>query len=145
MSETGKERVGQLSLTIGGERFEAHFERHIAPLTVAAFERRLPFSNSIIHVRWSGEAMWVPLGDLDFDLPPEAATSYPAPGQMLLYPGGVSETELILAYGPSCFSSKAGQLAGNPLLRVTDRLDILADIGREILWHGSRSISIEGR
>ena len=137
--------MGELSLTIGGETFEALFERHIAPLTIAAFERRLPFSNSIIHVRWSGESMWVPLGDMDFELPPEAATSYPAPGQMLLYPGGASETELILAYGPTCFASKAGQLAGNPLLRIIDRLDLLADIGREVLWQGSRSISIQAR
>ena len=136
-------RMTEVIVTIGDQHFPARFERDIAPLTVAAFEHRLPFTNSIIHVRWSGEAMWVPLGDLDFELRPEEATSYPAPGQMLLYPGGASETELILAYGPCCFSSKAGQLAGNPLLRVTEHLDILADIGRQLLWEGSRSISIE--
>ena len=133
----------KLIVTIGSQDFAATFERDVAPQTVAAFRRILPFSNSIVHVRWSGEAMWVPLGSFDFDLRPEGATSYPAPGQMLLYPGGASETELILAYGPTCFASKAGQLAGNPLLRITDHLDVLAELGRMVLWEGSRSISIE--
>ena len=135
--------MSSLVVTIGDQRFAAEFERHIAPKTVAAFERDLPFSNSIIHVRWSGEAMWVPLGNFDYELEPEEATSFPAPGQMLLYPGGASETELILAYGPTCFASKAGQLAGNPLLRITDGLQVLTDIGRSLLWEGSRRVSIE--
>jgi Protein of unknown function (DUF3830) len=135
--------LSELIVTIAGHHFRARFERDLAPNTVQTFERHLPFRQSIIHVRWSGEAMWVPLGDLDFELGPEAATSYPAPGQMLLYPGGQSETELILGYGPACFASKAGQLAGNPLLTISDDLDVLAKIGRTVLWKGSREISIE--
>jgi hypothetical protein len=135
--------LSELIVTIAGQRFEARFERILAPKTVAAFERQLPFRQSLIHVRWSGEAMWVPLGDFDFGLTPESATCYPAPGQMLLYPGGVSETELILAYGPTRFASKAGQLAGNPLLTLVSDLGTLADIGREVLWKGARKIEIE--
>lgn len=127
---------------IGRYRLPAHFERKIAPETVAAFERCLPFDHPVVHVRWSGEAIWVPLRDLDFGVGPEAATSYPAPGDMLLYPGGASETELILAYGPTRFASKAGQLAGNPLLKIVGHLDILATIGREILWRGGQDMRI---
>jgi hypothetical protein len=135
--------LSELIVTIAGHRFGARFERALAPKTVAAFEFQLPFRQSIIHVRWSGEAMWVPLGDLDFAVGPEEATSFPSPGQMLLYPGGQSEMELILAYGPTCFASKAGQLAGNPLLTISDDLQVLAEIGRTVLWEGSREISIE--
>ncbi len=40
------------------------------------------------HVRWSGEGMWIPLGNMDFAVGYEDATSYPAPGQVLLYPRG---------------------------------------------------------
>jgi hypothetical protein len=69
----------------------------------------LPYRERLIHVRWSGEACWIPLGDLDFGLGYENATSYPAPGQLLLYPGGVSETEILLAYGSVRFASKVGQ------------------------------------
>ena len=71
-------------------------------------------------MRWSGEACWIPLGGFDTGLPYENATSYPAPGQVLLHAGGVSETEILLSYGACCFSSKAGQLAGNHFLTITE-------------------------
>ena len=74
--------------------------------------------SKIIHVRWSGEAVWIPLGDLQFGIGYEDATSYPAPGQIILFPGGISETEILIAYGPTCFASKAGQLAGNHFLTI---------------------------
>ena len=35
-----------------------------APLTCAAFLELLPFKENLLHVRWSGESTWVPLGDL---------------------------------------------------------------------------------
>jgi len=52
----------------------------------------MPFESQAIHVRWSGEGVWMPLGDLDFGVAYENHTSYPAPGQIILYPGGISET-----------------------------------------------------
>ena len=73
----------------------------------------------------------------------EDATSYPAPGQFILYPGGVSETEILLAYGPVCFASKAGQLAGNPFLTVTEGLDKLHPLGRKTLLKGALDIRFE--
>ena len=79
----------------------------------------LPYKEKIIHVRWSGEGCWIPLGDLDLGLPYENHTSHPALGQIILYPGGISETEILLAYGGVCFASKVGQLAGNHFLTVT--------------------------
>jgi hypothetical protein len=130
-------------VTIAGIRFSASLRRDLAPQSVARFEALLPYRQKLIHARWSGEACWIPLGDFDFNVGHENATSYPAPGELLLYPGGVSETELLLAYGPSCFASKAGQLAGNPLLRIVDKLDQLADIGRRVLWEGAKDILIE--
>jgi Protein of unknown function (DUF3830) len=134
--------LSELIVTIGGRRFGARFDRLQAPNTVAAFERYLPFRKPVIHVRWSGEAIWAPLDALDFALGPAAATSHPAPGQMRLYPGGVSETELILANGPACFASRAGQLAGNPLLTITEGLDELAEVGRKTLWEGAQAMKI---
>ena len=83
----------------------------------------MPFRSKIIHVRWSGEAVWIPLGDREFGVGFEDATSHPAPGEIILYPGGVSETEILLAYGPTCFASKAGQLAGNRFITITEKLD----------------------
>ena len=60
--------------------------------------------------------MWAPLGDLSIGVAPENATTYPHPGEVLWYPGGVSETELLIAYGRTHFASKAGSLAGNHFL-----------------------------
>ena len=34
-----------------------------APKTVEAFLKLLPYTQKLIHVRWSGEGVWVPLGD----------------------------------------------------------------------------------
>jgi hypothetical protein len=126
-----------------GLSFPARFEERAAPATTAAFRRLLPYRNRIIHVRWSGEACWIPMGDFDLGLAPENATAYPAPGQVLIYPGGVSETEILIAYGPTHFASKAGTLAGNHVLTITEGLDALATLGRRVLWEGAQDISFE--
>ena len=106
------------------------------------FRTLLPYSERIIHVRWSGEACWIPLGDHDFGIAPEDPTSYPAPGQVILFPGGgVSETEILIAYGPCRFASKAGQLAGNPLLRITGGIENLHPLGRLTLEKGAQPIT----
>jgi len=94
-------------------------------------------------VRWSGEACWIPLGDFDTGLPYENATSYPAPGHILMHAGSVSETEILISYGPCCFSSKAGQLAGNHFLTITEGLPDLATLGRKTLWDGAQDIVFE--
>ncbi len=130
----------ELTLTAGPYTFGARFEDALAPATCARFRAMLPYRESIIHVRWSGEACWIPLGDLDLGLGYENNTSYPAPGQMILYPGGVSETEILLAYGPCRFASKAGQLSGNHFLTITEGLENLHPLGRAVLLQGAKPI-----
>ena len=129
-----------LRIIIGENEFRARFESEKSPDTCKAFRSALPFVSKIIHVRWSGEAVWIPLGDLQFGVGYEDATSYPAPGQILLFPGGISETEILIAYGPTCFASKAGQLAGNHFLTIEDNLDVLAELGQGTLWSGAKDI-----
>ena len=105
--------VTQAIITVGDLRFTARFEDTLAPRTCQAFRGVLPFSNRLIQTRWSGEAAWVPLGELELGIGAENATSHPARGDVLFYPAGASETELLIAYGSCCFSSKVGQLAGD--------------------------------
>jgi hypothetical protein len=123
-------------------RFVARLEEDAAPETVAAFRRLLPLDSRVIHVRWSGESMWIPFGELDVGIGLENATSYPAPGELLLYPGGVSETELLFPYGACCFASRAGQLAGNHFATVVEGGEGLRELGVKCLWEGAQQIAI---
>ena len=132
-----------LEIVAGESRFTARLEEEAAPATVAAFRRLLPLESRIIHARWSGEACWIPFGELDVGIGPENATSYPSPGEILLYPGGVSETEILFPYGHTCFASKAGQLAGNHFATLTQGQEQLPEIGRLTLWEGAQDITIE--
>ena len=103
----------------------------------------LPYKERIIHVRWSGEGCWIPLGDYDFGLAYENHTSYPAPGEIILYPGGISETEILLAYGGVHFASKMGQLAGNHFITLTSNLENLPALGKTVLWKGAQKVRFE--
>ena len=130
-----------LRITAGVFDFTARLEEDEAPHTVAAFRGMLPLDSEIIHVRWSGEGGWIPMGDLDVGIGPENATSYPSPGELIFYPGGVSETELLLAYGYVAFASKAGALAGNHFATIVSGNENLRELGRQMLWDGAQDIS----
>jgi hypothetical protein len=129
-----------IEIVAAGFRFVARFEEEAAPATVAAFRGILPFEDRVIHCRWSGESTWIPWGDRELGIGAENATSYPAPGQILLYPGGISETELLFPYGHCCFASKAGQLAGNHFATVVEGGEQLPELGRLTLWEGAQPI-----
>ena len=134
----------RITITVGKDiRFVAQFEEKNAPKTVAAFRKLMPYKQRIVHCRWSGEGCWIPLGEFKLDVGFENHTSYPAPGQVLWYPGGFSETELIFAYGGVRFASKMGQLAGNHFLTVVEGMDKLPEMGRRVLYEGAQDILFE--
>jgi len=137
----------KIRITAGGHQFIAETNPD-APRTVAAFAKLLPYRQKIIHVRWSGEGCWVPLGDWVLEdeqgkVSFEKATSHLAPGDILFYPGGYSETEIIMAYGACCFASKLGQLAGNHFLTITEGRENLRTLGVKVLWEGAQDIVFE--
>jgi hypothetical protein len=134
-----------IDIIAGDFRFVARLEEEAAPETVRAFRRLLPLSSRIIHARWSGQATWIPFGELDLGIGPENATCYPAPGELLLYPGGVSETELLFPYGPTSFASKAGPLAGNHFATIVEGAEQLQELGELVLWQGAQEIAFEER
>lgn len=126
-------------IEVAGFHFEAHWEDN-APRTCAAFKELLPYHQKLIQARWSGESGWIPLGEFRLDTGFENHTSHPAPGQILFYPGGYSETEILFPYGSCMFASKMGQLAGNHFLTIHEGLEKLPELGRKILWEGAQPI-----
>ena len=132
-----------LRITVGDLTFTARFEEEAAPETCAAFQRVLPFESQLIQARWSGESGWVPLGDYQLGVGFENATSYPAPGEILFYPGGYSETEILFPYGPTCFASKLGQLAGNHFLTIVEGREQLGALRRILPYDGAQAIRFE--
>jgi len=136
-----------LRIAAGPYTFRARLEEERAPKTCEAIRSMLPFRSKLVHCRWSGESTWVPLGDTKLGGPDgldyENHTSHPAPGMMLIYPGGISETEILFPYGSTLFASKVGQLAGNHFATVVEGNEHLAEVGRLTLWEGAQDFVIE--
>ena len=133
-----------LTIRVGDLNFTARWEPE-APRTVDAVRQLLPLESQLIHCRWSGEGTWIPLGDLQTGVGYEHHTSHPAPGELLIYTGTISECEILFPYGACAFSSKLGQLAGNHFATLdADEgwRDRLREVGRRVLWDGAQAIEI---
>ena len=136
--------MGDLKIRVGDLHFTARWEAE-APHTVEAMRRLLPIQSQLIHCRWSGESTWIPLGDLRVGVGYEHHTSHPAPGELLIYTGEISECEILFPYGACSFSSKLGQLAGNHFATLEPDdgwRDRLREVGRRVLWDGAQPIEI---
>ena len=71
---------------------------------------------------------------------PGERDALPEPGRADHLPGGVSEAELLLAYGYVAFASKAGALAGNHFATIVEGNEQLRELGRRMLWEGAQEI-----
>ncbi len=132
-------------ITVADHVFSARFESASAPATCAAFLAMLPFESQLIQARWSGRSGWIPLGDLDTGVAAENQLHAPEAGQILLYPGGISETEILFPYGETRFACVHGELSGNHFLTVTEGTDQLPALGELVLWRGAQVIRFEAQ
>ncbi len=130
-----------INIQSAGFEFKARLEEKLAPRTCERFLELLPYTQQVIHSRWSGEAVWIPLGDFDFGVGFENHTSYGSRGDVLFYPGGFSETEFLFIYGSSRFASKMGRLAGNHFLTLIEGHEHLQPFGKRVLWKGAQEIT----
>lgn len=121
----------------------ARLETGLAPMTCAAFLNLLPYRQKIIQARWSGESAWIPLGDFKLNVGIENSKAKPAPGEILFYPGGISETEILFPYGLTTFACKFGPLSGNHFLTIIDGLELLPQLGEVVLREGAQHILFE--
>ncbi len=134
------------TVSLGTSSFRARVESALAPASCQALSGLLPYRGTVLHARWSGEAVWSPLRASwpgNATLPEENATGQPRPGQLLLYAGRQSEAEILIAYGETRFACNSGPLSGNPVLTILERLDELAHVGRSILESGASTLRIE--
>lgn len=109
-----------LKITVANYHFTARFEESAAPITCAEFRKLLPYRQKLIHARWSGEACWFRWATSSSMSASRITPATQTPGQILFYPGGYSETEILFPYGSTCFASKMGQLAGNHFLTIIE-------------------------
>ena len=134
--------MGELSIRVGDLNFSARWEQ-AAPKTRDALGPLLPLRSKLIHCKWSGEGCWIPFGDMRLPVGYENHTSHPAPGQIIVYTGDLSEGEILIAYGGVTFSSLLGQLAGNHFATIVSGNEQLREMGRRTLWQGAQEIVIE--
>ena len=136
--------MSHLEITVGDLHFSARWE-DAAPNTIAAIRRMLPIESRLIHVRWSGESTWIPYGEFRPGIEFENHTSQPGPGELALYPGGISECEIFFPYGACVTASKVGQLAANHFATIEPDpgwRERLREMGRRTLWDGAQPIRI---
>jgi hypothetical protein len=133
--------MAELTIRASGFVFEARWEP-AAPRTREALRAWLPIRSKLIHCKWSGESTWIPFGESRPDVGFENHTSHPAPGDLLIYTGDISECEILFPYGACSFSSRVGQLAGNHFATLVTGREQLAELGRRVLWEGAQEIEI---
>ena len=134
-----------LKITVGGFELEARLEEEARAQDDRGPARRCSRSRAG-SCRPAGAARrpgcrWA--SSSTSSLGPENANSYPAAGELLLYPGGLSEVEILFPYGATCFASKMGQLAGNHFATVQAGQEHLAELGRRVLWEGAQDIRFD--
>lgn len=133
--------MADLTIRVGDLHFTARWEE-AAPRTREALRTWLPIHSQLIHCRWSGEGTWIPFGDRRPEVGYENHTAHPAPGQLLIYVGDLSECEILFPYGACSFSSRVGPLAGNHFATVVSGVELLPELGRRVLWQGAQEILI---
>jgi hypothetical protein len=133
-----------LTLETDEYRFEAELHPEAAPESVAALEELLPLESELMHVRWSGHATWINIDEIDLpEIPRENHTVYPSRGDILLYPGYKNEQEILVACGPTCFKSPAGELAGNHVGTLDADAETLAELEEKTLREGVLDVRVE--
>jgi hypothetical protein len=124
--------------TLSGPLFEDD-----APESVAAMREFMPHDSELMHVRWSGHATWVNIDEIDLpEIPRENHTVYPSRGDVLLYPGYRNEQEVLVACGPTCFNSPAGELAGNHVATLDADSEALRRIEEATLQDGVMDVQL---
>lgn len=142
-------KISVVHARVGDLQFDIRLEEEAAPGTVAAFRGLLPFKGKIVQSAWAGEAALIPLEAGSFKIAIEGHeffenhTHYPAPGSLVINPGGFAPYAIFLAYGSATYSDRMGPLGGNHFATIEGGREKLAELGHRLLWKGAQDISFE--
>lgn len=137
--------MDEIAFEIAGDEYRTELLADEAPESIQALSAHLPLASDVKHVRWSGHAIWVEIDDLALsDVPRENHTVYPSRGDVLFYPGYRNEQEILIACGPTCFKSPAGELAGNHIGTIDASRDELRALEELTLEEGAQPVEIRG-
>lgn len=132
-----------LEIDVDGDVYTAELFEEKAPASIEVMREFLPLESQLMHVRWSGHAVWVNIDEIDLpDVPRENHTVYPSRGDILFYPGYRNEQEILFACGPTCFKSPAGELAGNHVATVDATPEELRELEQATLENGAYNVTI---
>jgi hypothetical protein len=132
-----------LTIDVADYTLTAELFADAAPESVAAMRDFLPLESTLMHVRWSGIATWINIDEIALpEIPRENHTVYPSRGDVLLYPGYRNEQEILLACGPTCFKSPAGELAGNHVATIDAPAETLKELEDRTLEEGSFDVTL---
>lgn len=135
--------MSSISVETAVHNLEGELHPDQAPENVEALRDLMPLESELMHVRWSGHATWINIDEEPLpELPRENHTVYPSRGDVLLYPGYKNEKEILIACGPTCFKSTAGELAGNHVATLSTSPEELAALERKTLQEGALSIRL---
>ena len=96
-----------LRIKAGSYQFDAQTEDALAPKTCAKFLSLLPYRQQIIHVRWSGEGCWIPLGEFDFGLGYENRPAIPPQARSFFIPAASAKRKFCSLMARSRFPQRS--------------------------------------
>jgi hypothetical protein len=114
-----------------------------APEPVDALQEVTTLESKLIHVRWSGNAVWIEIDEVDLpELPREIHTVYHSRGDVLLYFGYRNVQEILRSCGPTCFKSQAGELADNHVATLDATPEELVALENRTLYDGALACTL---
>ena len=135
--------MSTLELTTKDNVYTAELLEKKAPESIATMKEFLPLETEVMHVRWSGHAVWANIDEINLpEVPRENHTVYPSRGDILFYPGYKNDQEILIACGPTCFKSPAGELAGNHVGTLEASQEKLVSLEESTLDTGKKQATI---
>ena len=134
----------RIRIKAGRFEFVARFESEKAPKTCAKFRSMLPYKERIIHVRWSGEGCWIPLGDLDLGLAVREPHQLSGAGRDHPLSRRLQRDRDSARLWRRAFCEQSRPARRQPFSDGRSKAATnLRPLGEHVLWHGAQDILFE--